>query len=100
MNSSSPVATGAAALSGGSIGEVISWLCTAVHIPAPPENVAMALGAVILAIGHALYVKYLAASEPVAAVSEPEKASAPTPSFAEARHQAAVAELAAVHTAP
>lgn len=78
MNSSSPFATGAAALSGGGIGEVITWLCTAFHVTPPPENVAMALGAVILALGHALYVKYLMAPSVVVS-DDPVKASAPAP---------------------
>ncbi len=52
MNSNSPVATGAAAVTGAMLGGVIVWLCSVMHIAAPPEEVAGTIGAMILVVGH------------------------------------------------
>lgn len=52
MNSSSPVTTGAAAISGAMIGSVIVWICGVVHLAAPPPDVAGTLGALVLAGAH------------------------------------------------
>lgn len=52
MNSNSPVATGAAAISGAMLGGVIVWFCSVVHVAAPPADVAGTLGAVVLIGGH------------------------------------------------
>lgn len=54
MNGSSPTNTGAIAISGAMLGGVITWACQAAHISPPPIEVAGTLGALILAIGHAL----------------------------------------------
>lgn len=52
MNSNSPVATGAAAVTGAMLGSVIVWLCSAMHVTPPPEEVAGTIGAMILVGGH------------------------------------------------
>lgn len=54
MNSNSPVATGAAAVSGAMLGGVIVWLCSVLRITPPPEEVAGTLGAIVLVGGHML----------------------------------------------
>ena len=54
MNSSSPVATGAAAVTGAMLGGVISWLCAALRVAPPPPDVAATIGAVVLVSGHSL----------------------------------------------
>lgn len=56
MNST-PTTTGAIAISGAMLGGVIIWACQAAHITAPPIEVAGTLGAVILAVGHALLTR-------------------------------------------
>lgn len=52
MNQSSPVTTGAAAVSGAMIGGVIVWACGALKITAPPADVAGTMGALVLAGLH------------------------------------------------
>lgn len=52
MNQSSPVTTGAAAVSGAMIGGVIVWACGALKIAAPPADVAGTMGALVLAGLH------------------------------------------------
>jgi len=52
MNQSSPVTTGAAAVSGAMIGGVIVWACGALKIAAPPADVAGTMGALVLAALH------------------------------------------------
>ena len=52
MNSSSPVATGAAAVTGAMLGGVITWLCAVIHVAAPPPDVAATIGALVLVGGH------------------------------------------------
>jgi protein-S-isoprenylcysteine O-methyltransferase Ste14 len=52
MNSSSPFATGAAAVTGAMLGGVISWLCTQMHVAPPPPDVANSIGALFLVSGH------------------------------------------------
>ena len=54
MNSSSPVATGAAAVTGAMLGGVITWLCAAMRVAPPPPDVAATIGAVVLVCGHSL----------------------------------------------
>ena len=54
MNSSSPVATGAAAVTGAMLGGVITWLCAAMHVAAPPPDVAATIGAAVLVSAHGL----------------------------------------------
>lgn len=54
MNSNSAVATGAAAISGAMLGGVIVWLCSVIHVEAPPSDVAGTIGAVLLCSGHAV----------------------------------------------
>ena len=54
MNSSSPVATGAAAVTGAMLGGVITWLCAAMHVAAPPPDVAATIGAAVLVGAHGL----------------------------------------------
>jgi hypothetical protein len=67
MNSNSPVATGAAAISGAMLGGVIVWFCSAVHIAPPPADVAGTLGAAILIGGHCA-VNWINARFPTAPV--------------------------------
>lgn len=52
MNQTSPVTTGAAAVSGAMIGGVIVWGCGALKIAAPPADVAGTMGALVLAGLH------------------------------------------------
>lgn len=52
MNQTSPVTTGAAAVSGAMIGGVIVWACGALKIAAPPADVAGTMGALVLAGLH------------------------------------------------
>lgn len=52
MNQSSPVTTGAAAVSGAMIGGVIVWACGTLKIAAPPADVAGTMGALVIAGLH------------------------------------------------
>lgn len=69
MNQTSPVTTGAAAVSGAMIGGVIVWACGALKISAPPADVAGTMGALVLmglhAIGNAIAAR---SSKPASAV--------------------------------
>jgi len=52
MNQTSPITTGAAAVSGAMIGGVIVWACGAFKVAAPPADVAGTMGALVLAGLH------------------------------------------------
>lgn len=52
MNQTSPVSTGASAITGAMLGGCISWICQARNIPAPPSEVAGTMGAIVLTVAH------------------------------------------------
>ncbi|CAM2142740.1 Holin [Pararobbsia alpina] len=52
MNQTSPVSTGAAAITGAMLGGCIVWACQAMKLPAPPAEVAGTLGAILLTGAH------------------------------------------------
>jgi hypothetical protein len=52
MNQTSPVSTGAVAVTGAMLGGCIVWLCQAFKLPAPPSEVAGTMGAILLAGAH------------------------------------------------
>jgi hypothetical protein len=54
MNPTSPVSTGAVAITGAMLGGCIVWLCQACKLPPPPSEVAGTLGAIILVGAHQL----------------------------------------------
>lgn len=54
MNSNSPVATGAAAVTGVVSGAVVIWFCQAVSVTPPDMVVAGAIGSLFLACVHSL----------------------------------------------
>lgn len=51
MNSS-PVSTGASAITGAMLGGCIVWVCQACKIAAPPAEVAGTMGAMLLTAAH------------------------------------------------
>ena len=51
MNSS-PVSTGASAVTGAMLGGCIVWLCQACKLPSPPAEVAGTMGALLLTAAH------------------------------------------------
>lgn len=51
MNSS-PVSTGASAVTGAMLGGCIVWLCQACKVSAPPAEVAGTMGAMLLTVAH------------------------------------------------
>ncbi|WP_158601899.1 hypothetical protein [Pararobbsia silviterrae] len=58
MNQTSPVSTGAAAITGAMLGGCITWGCQALKLPIPPAEVAGTMGAILLAAGHAVAVRF------------------------------------------
>lgn len=52
MNQTSPVSTGASAITGAMLGGCIVWACQASKIQAPPAEVAGTMGALILTLAH------------------------------------------------
>lgn len=84
MNQTSPVTTGAAAVSGAMIGGVIAWLCGSLKIAVPPADVAGTMGALVLMALHALG-NWLA--------TRPQRMAAPAP-VVQAPVQAAPAPVA------
>lgn len=52
MNQTSPVSTGASAVTGAMLGGCIVWLCQACKLPAPPAEVAGTMGAIALTAAH------------------------------------------------
>lgn len=76
MNQSSPVTTGADAVSGAMIGGVIVWACGALKITAPPADVAGTMGALVLA---GLHVVCNAVSSRSAKQAEPNPGVPATP---------------------
>lgn len=86
MNSNSPVATGAAAISGAMLGGVIVWFCGAIHVAAPPADVAGTLGAVVLIGGHYavnwLNRRFPAPPAPTTTVAAPAAAAQPAAAVA------------------
>lgn len=51
MNSS-PVSTGASAVTGAMLGGCIVWICQAARIATPPAEVAGTMGAIVLTAAH------------------------------------------------
>ena len=80
MNSSSPVATGAAAVTGAMLGGVITWLCSVMHVAVPPPDVAATIGAAVLVSAHGMvnWANRRWPAAPVQSVSVPVVA-APVP---------------------
>ncbi len=54
MQNTSPLATGAAAIGGAQVGELVVWLTQILHLSPPPASVASTIGAIVLAGGHLL----------------------------------------------
>jgi hypothetical protein len=52
VNQTSPVSTGAAAVTGAMLGGCITWICQAAKLPAPPAEVAGTMGAILLTGAH------------------------------------------------
>jgi hypothetical protein len=78
MNSNSPVATGAAAVVGGNLGDVVVYFAQIAHLPLPSVSVAATIGAIILASAHLLANYLVARSARASAPADLPKASAPT----------------------
>ncbi|MDE2105623.1 MAG: hypothetical protein KGL39_50820 [Patescibacteria group bacterium] len=50
----SPATTAGVAITGGGLGDLISWLCQVAHLPVPPQADAVVLGALVLSGAHLL----------------------------------------------